>query len=115
MTFSPVGQPHAQRAVRWHSPHSFRHVGHPLARPRRAAYDDTSMTPEGLGLAIRRRRHALGLTIAEAAGRAGMHPGTWGTVECYCVHRVPGRLIDMARALSTSPRALLEEVEAAQG
>ena len=73
------------------------------------------MEPEGLGLAIRRRRTALGLTLNDAAERAGMNAGALGPIERYFVHRIPRRLHDIARALDTTSDALLAESRPATG
>ncbi|MGI8423283.1 MAG: helix-turn-helix domain-containing protein [Chloroflexota bacterium] len=60
------------------------------------------MEPEGIGLRIRRRREALGLTLKHAAARAGINTGTLSSIELYYVNRVPSRLPDIARALDVS-------------
>jgi hypothetical protein len=64
--------------------------------------------PQGIGLRIRRRRQALGLTLKEAARRAGMNAGTLSSVELYYVNRTPLRLPDIARALETTVRQLTD-------
>ncbi|HET7770673.1 MAG TPA: helix-turn-helix transcriptional regulator [Chloroflexota bacterium] len=66
------------------------------------------MPPEGIGLRIRLRRQQLGLTLKEAARRAGMNPGALSTVELYYVNRTPLRLSDIARALETTVQHLAE-------
>ena len=65
------------------------------------------MEPEGLGLRIRRRREALGLTLREAAQRAGINTGTLSSIELYYVNRVPSRLPEIARALETTVPQLM--------
>ncbi len=65
------------------------------------------MEPEGLGLRIRRRREALGLTLRETAERAGINTGTLSSIELYYVNRVPSRLPDIARALETTVPQLM--------
>jgi len=66
------------------------------------------MEPEGLGLRIRRRREALGLTLKQTAQRAGINTGTLSSIELYYVNRVPSRLADIARALETTIPQLTE-------
>ncbi|HEU5317505.1 MAG TPA: helix-turn-helix transcriptional regulator [Chloroflexota bacterium] len=65
------------------------------------------MEPEGIGLRIRRRRESLGLTLKQAAGRAGINTGTLSSIELYYVNRVPSRLPEIARALETSVAQLM--------
>ena len=65
------------------------------------------MTPEGLGLRIRQRRESLGLTMGQAAQRAGINKGTLSSIELYYVNRVPSALPAIARALETTPERLL--------
>jgi transcriptional regulator with XRE-family HTH domain len=65
------------------------------------------MEPEGIGLRIRRRREALGLTLKQAAGKAGINTGTLSSIELYYVNRVPSRLPEIARALETSVAQLM--------
>ena len=60
------------------------------------------MEPEGIGLRIRRRREAMGLTLKQAATRAGINTGTLSSIELYYVNRVPSRLPDIAEALETT-------------
>ena len=60
------------------------------------------MEPEGIGLQIRLRREAMGLTLKQAAIRAGINTGTLSSIELYYVNRVPSRLPDIARALETT-------------
>jgi transcriptional regulator with XRE-family HTH domain len=66
------------------------------------------MEPEGLGLRIRQRREALGLTMGQAAQRAGINKGTLSSIELYYVNRVPSALPAIARALETTPEHLLD-------
>lgn len=65
------------------------------------------MEPEGIGLRIRRRRESLGLTLKQAAGRAGINTGTLSSIELYYVNRVPSRLPEIAHALETSVAQLM--------
>ncbi len=65
------------------------------------------MEPEGLGLRIRSRREALGLTLRETAQRAGINTGTLSSIELYYVNRVPSRLPEIARALETTVPQLM--------
>jgi|GEM_PF-6884097 len=71
------------------------------------------MTPEGLGLHIRQRRQALGLTMDQAARRAGINKGTLSSIELYYVNRVPNALPAIAIALETTPDFLLAPLTAA--
>ena len=64
------------------------------------------MEPEGIGLRIRRRRVAMGLTLKQAAARAGINTGTLSSIELYYVNRVPSRLPDIAKALETTESQL---------
>ena len=64
------------------------------------------MEPEGIGLQIRRRREAMGLTLKQAAARAGINTGTLSSIELYYVNRVPSRLPDIAKALETTEAQL---------
>ncbi len=71
------------------------------------------MTPEGLGLHIRQRRQALGLTMDQAARRAGINKGTLSSIELYYVNRIPNALPAIAIALETTPDYLLAPLSAA--
>ncbi len=71
------------------------------------------MTPEGLGLHIRQRRQALGLTMDQAARRAGINKGTLSSIELYYVHRIPNALPAIAIALETTTDFLLAPLSTA--
>jgi len=44
----------------------------------------------------------MGLTLKQAAQRAGINTGTLSSIELYYVNRVPSRLPEIARALETT-------------
>ena len=65
--------------------------------------------PTGIGLRIRERRLALGLTQRKAAALGGMPSTWWARQEHLAVYRVPkGTLAGMAAVLGVTP----EELEA---
>lgn len=71
------------------------------------------MEPQGIGLRVRRQRQALGLTIKEAAARAGINPGTLSSIELYYVKRVPSCLPAIAQALEVPLDSLLADTPGA--
>ena len=44
----------------------------------------------------------MGLTLKQAAARAGINTGTLSSIERYYVNRVPSRLPEIAKALETT-------------